>query len=213
MTARRRAHDALVLGVTLALTGCTTATTPALPPTPDPTPVAEAPAETPVAAAPVVQEPTAPAVGATISTEEEVAAAKAAGLGVFTTATGERLVIDPAAPAPAVMVEEFRATGNDTAAADWNAAEAEFAALREAGDRALAAGKNVVYVFQGGRYGGMDGGNALASVIYMVRMNDTSLNYPPKQQADTREGAIAIAEALIAAQPNPAEYELIDLTS
>ncbi|WP_024285326.1 hypothetical protein [Cellulomonas sp. KRMCY2] len=206
-TARFAAALALGAGLALALTGCSP--TEAEAPTPRAEATALEPAPVEATVAPEVPVVAAPAVGAVI-TDAEVAAAEAAGLGVYTTATGELVVIDPAAPAPQVILDEAAASGyGATAAPDDATREARTASLLGTGERAAEAGKRLVFVVAGGQYG-QDG--TIEKVLYAVVTSATELR-APGGNADTIEGATAIAQARIDAQPDPAIYEIVVLAS
>jgi hypothetical protein len=132
-----------------ALTACTAETS--IPEGTEPSVASTQPAADAEVTAPV--EPATPAVGATVAAEDEIAAAEAAGLGVYTTSAGAQVVIDPAAPAPQVMLDDARATGaGGIAPADKAASQAQATALLAAGDRADDAGKPLVYVLAVGQY-------------------------------------------------------------
>lgn len=155
------------------------------------------------------EQPAAPAVGSTVTTDAEVTAAQDASLGVYVTATGEKVVIDPAAPAPQVMLDEIRATGNTVAGSTTADQHAQADALLEVGARAADAGKKLVFIVASGRYGDFDDSD-LKETWFGIMTNAVEIRGPGSYAA-TREGALALAQERINAQADPSQYEIIDL--
>lgn len=195
--------------VALALTACS--------PQPDGAPVTATGTTAPVEVAPeplVTPEPDpVPAVGATISTPEEVAAAEGAGLGVYVTAAGASIVIDPAAPVPQVIIDEARASGmGPVALPDSASSHAAAEVLQGVADRAAAAGKKLVFIIQTGTYGDWDDDD-LKATHYSAFLPHPELRTGPQGTSATPQEARQKAQTRIDAQPDPGVYEIVDLTA
>lgn len=195
----------------LLLTGCATAPTSAGARDNVTTPAADAQGSAPAESAPAqAAEPdvTAPSVGATVTTADEIAAAEAAGLGVYTTSAGARVVIDPAAPTAQVIIDDARATGGSVSPGTLAGAQAEVAARNDLSQRvADAGGKKLVFIAAGNSLD--ESGNA-TGVVYVVQTAAAELK-GRGANSPTVEGAITIAQERIAAQADPSQYEIINL--
>ncbi|WP_199424491.1 hypothetical protein [Actinotalea solisilvae] len=165
-----------------------------------------------VTAPPVTANPDPiPGVGATITSHEEAVAADTAGLGVYITNDGTQLVIDPKAPTPQVVIDEARASGlGPVAPPDRETMDDQIEVLKSAFERAEAAGKKVVFIFQTGTYGDWDDDD-LKATHYGA--------YLPQELRTGPLGACATPQELrdklqprIDAQSDPSIYEFVDLT-
>ncbi|MDM8085897.1 hypothetical protein QUV83_14060 [Cellulomonas cellasea] len=193
------------------LVGCSSDdTTPAVPA------ATETPATVETPAAPAVETPeiTIPDIGSAITTPEEEAAAKAAGLGVYQTSAGALVVVDPAAPAAQVIIDDALATGNGAEVAATSAqSDANFEAITVVAQRAYeATGKKLAFIVKRGRYletGERENGWDFYSFISPTA---TELRISAPGRHSTSESAIALVQERIAAQPDPSAYEIIDLT-
>lgn len=152
--------------------------------------------------------PVTPAVGATVATDEEVAAAQGAGLGVYVTTAGARVVIDPTAPAPQVILDDARATGaGSVSPPNYTLQDAQGRGVLDVGARAQAAGKALVFVIASGQYGAS---GELVRPMYGVVSSAPDLK--GRALVETHAEAVRVAQARIAAHPYPTLLEVIDLT-
>lgn len=195
------------------LVGCSSDNTSSIP-SGDPTvPVAtdtqtSAPVETPAA-----PEVTTPAVGATITTKTEQAAAEAAGLGVYQTSAGTFVVVDPNAPTAQIIIDDAKTTGNGgEPAGTSDAVKAQQSAISVVAQLAYeATGKKLVFIAQRGSY--LETGVREGNIAFYVFLAPTAPELAGAQNMPkTSEAATSLAQERIAAQADPSVYEIIDLT-
>jgi hypothetical protein len=172
----------------------------ALSPAPDPAPVEPDP-EPEVTPEPV------PAVGEVITTDAQAAAAQQAGLGVHVASDGTRIVVDPLAPLPDAVVADVKASTPGQGPATKRDASRREQDLVRATDAIEATGKYVLYVLEGAVFD-MDG--TRLSTDYRWVTEYPALNTQSHVYATAAE-ALAGAQAAVAAQPDPARFEIINL--
>ena len=204
------------VGLAVLLGGCTQGGEPA--PDPTVTDTSEpAPAPSPTETATPTPEPdpaVVPEVGAFV-TEDEAQAARDAGLGVFVTADGELLVIDPTQPLPDVVIDEFRETGADAAGSDTAADDdAVVGRLNEVGKRVTEAGRIPIFIISNGSYDQYGNREAVGySAISTDYATHRTLGaQQPSGDLRSNERALQIAHDTIAAHPTPDLVEIIDTT-
>ena len=228
-TRRYLATATLAVALGLALTGCgtnapTASSSAAASVSASSAPVAVTETPAPVETTPAVA---APVAGATITTDAEAAAAKAAGLGVFDTydASGtyvNSLVFALDAPLPepvkaaiaapvAAATEASRATGitGDTVT---NAQKAtNEAILQTAQAKATAASKatghDVIVIYS--KHSSADGGVHWGWVWCPIGGTGSAYKPATIKAAFDRDALVAQTQAWVAAQPNPAGFEIV----
>lgn len=141
--------------------------------------------------------------------EDDEDAVREQGLGVYEALDGERVVFDPAAPLPKVVVKDVRSTYPSKMAAktDMEAAQASSKYLTIA--RALALDSKVaVLIRQGGVYD-----TVLKETWWSVTANGEMERFTKKgaNRFPTEAAALAAAKEEIAKQPNSERFEIVPL--
>lgn len=190
---------ALILAGVLALGACSTST-----PAPDAAPTASSAAVT-ATATPV----SAPTVGATVTSEADVAAAKSAGLAVYTTNAGTQVVVDPSGAVPQVVLDDAKAAGDATVALqNSNDGTGPALARKDVAQRyADGGGKKLVFIVTGGHY---DVDGSLLEVQYAAQCPFGEINGPWTAQK-TVDKLIAVMQQHIDQQKDPSQYEIVNL--
>ncbi len=187
-----------ILVATLGLAGCTASEPEAQTQSAEPTdePTAE-PVETTEPEVPT------PANGETLTTQEQIDAAKAAGLEVYTMNDGTKVAIDPEQPLPQPVVAEGVADVQATVETTYSTPDQGAAA---ASQWAHDTGKNVIVIFP--VYASVGGGDF--GMWYKIHDGNISRSFPgfPGPQKDP-QGFMPWLQDYIAQQPNPATWEIV----
>lgn len=216
LIATRARAAAVVAAVAVAVTlgGCTTPSDPA--PTSDtaattvPEPVLDEATASPVATVDLDPEPevVVPEHGTVVTTQEEVDAAQAAGLGIYTSPVDERMVvIDPDAPLAEEIIADAKAIGREPSQIQGKDALEADALLNVARQAAKSGGMKPVFVGKAAIYGR---DLRLERTRFGVITPYLELQRPGGGAA-TVEEAIAKAEERIADAPDPSRYQVVVL--
>lgn len=182
-----------ILVATLGLAGCTASEpegqSQSAEPTDEPTETAE-------------PEPQVPANGETLTTQEQIDAAKAAGLDAYELADGTVIAVDPTQPLPQPVIDE--GTANIQSFYDpENTNLDKMSAAAQAVDGQTA--KNVIFVFP--TYGSKDGVTweplYTCTIAYAEKMGGF-----PGSQRDPQV-LVSFIEQWIAQQANPETYQVV----
>lgn len=203
-----RASRRPVIGLSLAallISGC--ATTPTSAPVPDATAATQT-APTPTSD-PTPEAPAVPTVGATLTAEQ--AAALPEGMKAYEMTDGTLIAVDPAQPLPESVHADIKALAQaDSMRGSGDSAMESGFAAKHTKIASKATGKEIVQILPlMGVIGDNDWGPnrpVWAAIVNGKAINKTTTNYD-------RDETIAAVNAWVAAQPNPAIYEVIILDS
>jgi hypothetical protein len=188
---------AAILVATLGLAACTASEPEAQTQSAEPT---DEPSTEPTEAA----EPEAPvpANGEVLTTQEQIDAAKAAGLEVYTMNDGTKVAIDPEQPLPQPVVAEGVAAVQATVETTFSTPDQGDAA---ASRWARETGKNVIVIYP--VYASVGDDFGMWYVVHDVTLVTKAPGYPGPQKDP--QGYMPWLQSYIDQQPNPATWEIV----
>jgi len=188
---------AAILVATLGLAACTASEPEAQTQSAEPT---DEPSTEPTEAA----EPEAPvpANGEVLTTQEQIDAAKAAGLEVYTMNDGTKVAIDPEQPLPQPVVAEGVAAVQATVETTFSTPDQGSAA---ASQWAHDTGKNVIVLFP--VYGSVGDDFGMWYMVHDVTLVTKAPGYPGPSKDP--QAYMPWLQSYIDQQPNPATWEIV----